>query len=221
VTPGRIGILLLVVSWSAAAAGAQTVTAGASVSWAEHRVNAGFGVERSSGLLGAGQVVLALPPRVELVARAGAGTLERDSANAQDRHAAEIGADARYRPLSWLWLETGVATRTYSAPIAVQRWTSVRLGAEARIPFYGHRAEAVGRLLFMPLDDATGIDQPDLAVTAAAGVEYRLGAVGLALLYGLERYDFPAQGGVARVEQLSALTLRASARVLTFSSPGP
>jgi len=219
VTPGRLTALLLAAPCVAHTAAAQVVTAAASVSFTEHRVDAGYGVERSSGVLGGGRVTLGLPPRVELDVTAVAGTLERDSANAEDRHLAELGLDARYRPLSWLWLETGVATRTYSASIAVQRWTSLRLGAQARIPFFGRRAEAVGRLLFLPLVEVTGLEQPELAITASAGVEYRFGPVAAGLFYSLERYDFPAQDGVARAEQLSALTLRASARVLPFSSP--
>lgn len=217
-TRGRFAALLLAAPCAAQTGAAQVLTAAASVSSAEHRVDAGFGVERSSGVLGGGGVTLGLPPRVELAVTAGAGTLERDSANAEDRHMAELGFDARYRPLSWLWLETGVATRTYSASIAVQRWTSLRLGAQARVPFFGHRAQAVGRLLFLPLVDVTGLEQPELAVTAAAGVAYRFGPVAAALSYSLERYDFPARDGVARLEQLSALTLLVSARVLPLSS---
>jgi len=219
VTPGRLAALLLAAPCAARVGDAQVLTAAAWVSLAEHRVDAGFGVERSSGVLGGGRVTLGLPPRVELDITATAGTLEPDSANAEQRHVAEVGVDARYRPLSWLWVATGVATRTYSAPIAVQRWTSLRLGAEARVPFFGGRAEALGRLLFLPLVDVTGLEQPELAITAAAGVEYRFGPVGAGLFYSLERFDFPAQDGVARAEQLSALTLRASARVLPFSSP--
>lgn len=218
-TPGRLAALLLAAPSAANTGAAQVLTAAASVSSVEHRVDAGYGVERSSGLLGGGRVTLGLPPRVELDFTAVAGNLERDSANAEDRHVAEIGFDARYRPLTWLWFETGMATRTYSAPIAVQRWTSLRLGAEARVPFFGGRAEGVGRLLFLPLVTVTGVEQPELAITAAAGVQYRLGPVAAGLFYSLERYDFPAQDGVTRAEQLSALTLRASARLLPFSSP--
>ena len=218
-TPGRLIVFFLAAPCTAEMGAAQVLTAAASVSSAEHRVDAGIGVERSSGLLGGGRVTLGLPPRVELDFTATAGTLERDSANAEERHLAEVGFDARYRPLSWLWFETGVATRTYSAPIAVQRWTSLRLGAAARVPFFGDRAEAVGRLLFLPLVAVTGLEQPELAITAAAGIEYRLGPVAAGLFYSLERYDFPAQNGVTRFEQLSALTLRASARVLPFSGP--
>lgn len=197
---------------------AQVVSAAGFVSSVEHRVDAGYGVERSSGVLGSAQVSVGLPPRVELSLMAGAGSLERDSVNAEDRDIAEIRVDARYRTLPWLWLETGVATRTYSAPIAVQRWTSLRLGAEARLPFFGGRAEGVGRLLFLPLVAVTGLDQPELALTAAAGIEYHVGPVAAGLFYSLERYDFPVRDGIARAEQLSALTLRASAQLFNFAS---
>ena len=44
---------------------------------------------------------------------------------------------------------------------------------------------------------------------AAAGMEYRRGRASLALLYGVERYRFPAGAGPARREELAALTLKA------------
>ncbi len=218
-TPGRLTALLLAAPCVARGGAAQVLTAAASVSSAEHRVDAGYGVERSSGLLGGGRVTLGLPPRVELDVTAAAGTLERDSTNAEERHLAEVGVGARYRPLPWLWLETGVAARTYTAPVAVQRWTSLRLGAEARVPFFGGRAEGIGRLLFLPLVAVTGLEQPDLAISAAAGVEYRFGPVGAGLFYSLERYDFPAQDGVARLEQMSTLTVSVRARLFTVAAP--
>jgi hypothetical protein len=197
---------------------AQVLSAAGFLSSADHRVEAGFGLERSSGWIGGARVTVGLQPRVEIDVTALAGALERDSANAEDRGVAEIRLDARYRTLSWLWLETGVGTRTYSAPIAVQRWTALRLGAEARVPFFGDRAEGVSRLLLLPLVSVTGLDQPELALTAAAGIEYRFGPVMAGVFYWLERYDFPVQDAVARAEQLSGLLVRASARVLSFRS---
>ena len=217
-TASRVAACLAAALGTVGGAAAQDVALAGFVSSVEHRVDAGFGVERSSGLVGGARVTVGLPPRVELALTASAGPLERDSANAEDRDVAEIRLDARYHTLSWLWLETGVATRTYSAPIAVQRWTTLRLGAEARVPFLGDRAEGVGRLLFLPLVSVTGVDQPELALTAAAGVEYRLGPVLAGVFYWLERYDFPVQDEIARVEQLSGLMVRASARVLRFNS---
>lgn len=215
---GGIAAVLLVAAGAGRGAGAQVLTAAAFVSSAEHRVDAGFGVERSSGLLGGGRVSVSLPPRVSLALTAGSGSLERDSTNAEERRVAEIGLDARYRTLPWLWLETGVVTRTYAALIATQRWTSMRLGAEARVPFMGGRVEGLGRLLFLPVVSVTGLDQPDLAVAAGAGLAYRVGPVTAELSYAVERYDFPARDGIPRAEQLSTLTVSAAARLFGLGS---
>jgi len=59
-----------------------------------------------------------------------------------------------------------------------------------------------------PVVSVTGLPRPDVALTAAAGVEYRSGSVTSGLFYGLERYDFPPSGGTRRFEQVNTLTFR-------------
>ncbi len=51
-----------------------------------------------------------------------------------------------------------------------------------------------------------------IALTAAAGIEYRSGVVTGGLFYGLERYDFPDRGAGRRLEQVSTLTIRFGVR---------
>ncbi len=52
-----------------------------------------------------------------------------------------------------------------------------------------------------------------MAFRAATGLEYRIRTTTLGVEYSLERYDFPAEAGVRRLEQLSALTLRLELRL--------
>ncbi|HEY6852998.1 MAG TPA: hypothetical protein VI139_02025, partial [Gemmatimonadales bacterium] len=63
-----------------------------------------------------------------------------------------------------------------------------------------------------PTVSVTGFSRPNTAFAAAAGTEYDISRWSLAVLYELERYDFPPQSGMKRFEQMSALTVRASFR---------
>lgn len=212
----RIPFVLAAAIGQVATARAQTLTVAGLVGASEHRVDVGFEVERSSGLVGGGRISVVFPPRVTLRVTALAGRLERDSANADDRDVADVGFDAGYRALSWLTFVTGVRTRTYTAPIARQRWTSLQLGAEARIPLLDGAIEGVGRFLLLPLVSVSDLDQPELAFTTGAGIDYHVGAVAVGLRYALERYDFAARQGVARREQLSSLRLELSLPLVRF-----
>src|SRR3989454_10673485 len=64
----------------------------------------------------------------------------------------------------------------------------------------------------LPVVSVNGLPRPDVALTAAAGIEYRSGVVTGGLFYGVERYDFPDRGAGRRLEQVSTLTLRFGAR---------
>src|SRR5207247_9400533 len=70
----------------------------------------------------------------------------------------------------------------------------------------------VVRAGLLPVVSVNGLPRPDVALTAAAGIEYRSGVVTGGLFYGLERYDFPDRGAGRRLEQVSTLTIRFGAR---------
>lgn len=213
----RALLMLAVVTGSCAGMlGAQSVAGAAFVSLTEHRVDAGYGVERVSGPLGGASITLLIPPRVALRVATVGGSLTHDTEGAEDRDVGEVRIEACYRTLSWLTLEAGAATRTYTAPIAGQRWTMLQIGAEVRVPILDGRVDALGRFSLLPLVSVTGLEQPELALAASAGVEYHLGPVTAGLLYALERYDFPARDGIARLEQLTGLVARLSATVVRF-----
>jgi hypothetical protein len=86
------------------------------------------------------------------------------------------------------------------------------LGAELRVPFAANRARGVVRGGWRPAVTVSGLSRPSTAFVAAAGTEYDVSRFSFAILYELERYDFPPQGGMKRFEQLSALTVQASLR---------
>jgi len=161
-------------------------------------------------------VRVTFPPHVHLQVAAFGGRLKADGGDAEDRDVAEIGVDAGYRTLPWLTLAAGVTTRTYTSPLARQRWTALRIGAEARLGLLDGRVEGIGQFVLLPVVAVSGLDQPDLAYSTAAGIEYHVGPLGVGLCYALERYDFPTRDGVSRDEQLSSLQLYASARLVRF-----
>jgi len=84
----------------------------------------------------------------------------------------------------------------------------VEVGAEARLDFATSPMRGVLRGGLFPVVSVTGLPRPDVALTAAAGVEYRSGSVTSGLFYGLERYDFPPSGATRRLEQVNTLTFR-------------
>ncbi|HYU08443.1 MAG TPA: hypothetical protein VEK77_03575 [Gemmatimonadales bacterium] len=173
----------------------------------DHRVDAGLGVERATGLLvgGAtrlryGGIALTLSGETgHLTAVQGSGGIDRD--------VSQIGAVAQFAPLSWLTLESGVTLRSFGTVLARQRWTLVRAGAEARIPLSGETFWAVGHAHLLPVVSVNELPNAASAFDAGTGLAYRRGRLLLELTYTLERCDFPSQGSTRRSEQLGTLAL--------------
>jgi len=197
----------------AAPAGAQrALTVAPFASLAEHRVDAGFGVERSLGPIVGGVGTLRVGPRLEVALRAVGGRLI-GSTGVLDRDVGELGVEASVITLPWLALQAGAARRAYSTKLGRQTWTLVSLGGTARMAFAGDAIHSVWRAALLPAVSASGLTDPDVAFRAATGLEYRVRTTTLMVEYSLERYDFPAEAGVRRLEQLSALTLRLELRL--------
>ena len=191
----------------AAPAGAQRAwTVAPFASLAEHRVDAGFGVERSLGPMLGGLGTLRFGPRLDVAVRALGGRLI-GSTGVLDRDVGELGVEASVGTVPWLALQAGVARRAYSTKLGRQTWTLVGLGARARMAFAGDAIHSVWRAALLPTVSASGLRGPDTAFRAATGLEYRVRSTTLCVEYSLERYDFPAEAGVRRLEQLAALTL--------------
>ncbi len=186
----------------------RALTGSAFVSLAEHRVQAGFGVERvSGGLLGL-KASLRVRSQVNVAVRVEGGSLKASDSGVFDRDVGEIGVDARVSAARWLELQTGVARRVYSTVLARQAWTLVAAGAGVRLGLVGDAVHGLASASWLPVTSVSGLPRPDLAFRAATGLEYSRAGLTFGLAYSLERYDFPAQGTVRRLEQLSALTFQ-------------
>ncbi len=212
VAVGALAFCLVV--GGAAPARAQVAVQGSAVaSLAEHRVDAGHGVEKASGTLFGGEARLFVGSRVELFVHAAGGQLTADSANAEDRDVAEGEVRLSVVTVPWLALHAGFSARSFATDLARQRWTAARFGGEVRLDFVGGGITGILRGEILPSVSVSGLDRPSHAYAAGAGLEWRLGVVALGLRYDFERYDFPAAAGVARREQFSTLTAQAGVRL--------
>lgn len=184
------------------------VTAGASVSLAEHRVTAGAGLERSSGTLFGVWATTVLPwEMIQARASLRAGSLGAHERSAIDRDVGELSLGASLPLNAWLGLDAGIVVRRYESAVAAQRW------AWAQIGVHGHRAllddalDLSAGLVIMPFASVSGISRPDLAVGAHSVIGYRVGRLTATMRYGLERFDFSARDAARRLEELSSLEL--------------
>ena len=200
------GVIAGAILSAAPAAAQRALTVAPLVSLAEHRVDAGFGVERSLGPILGGVGTVRFSPRVTVAVHALGGSLF-GSQGVLDRDVGELGVEASVITVPWLALEAGATRRAYSTKLGRQTWTLVGLGATARMAFAGNAIHGVWRVALLPAVSASGLRGPDRAFRAATGLAYRVRTTTLGVEYSLERYDFPAAAGVRRLEQLSALTL--------------
>jgi hypothetical protein len=199
---------LLVLALAPATGIAQITLSGtAAAALVEHQVDIGYGVEESSGLLLSAEGAVGLS-RLEILIRAAGGSLSTTGAGAENRDVGEVGIQASVVPTPWLAIQGGASSRTYTTAIARQRWTSVAVGAEARLDFATSPMRGVLRGAVFPFVSVTGLPGPEVALTAAAGIEYRSGSLTSGLFYGRERYDFPPSGATRRLEQVNTLTFR-------------
>ena len=181
--------------------GVVTVTHG------DHRVDAGLGVERATGLLAGGAARLRFHSiAVSLSGETGHLTAVPGSGGV-DRDVAQVGATAQFTPLPWLVLESGVTLRSFGTVVARQRWTLLRAGAQARVPLSGETFWVLGQAHLLPLVRVNGLPNAATAFDAGTGLAYQRGRIMFALTYTLERCDFPSQGSTRRSEQLGTLAL--------------
>ncbi len=174
-----------------------------------HRVDAGYGVEPSNGVVAGGEVAVGVGDRLTVRLLTQTGSLHADAPGAIDRDVAEVGVQVEVVALHWLALEAGARRRTYSTILARQRWTMVNVGAEARLPFSETGMNGIVRGALLPGVWVNGLERPDLSFAVASGMEYRRGRASVAVLYYLERYRFPTAATVERREQIAALALKA------------
>jgi hypothetical protein len=202
-------VVILALATSAAPASAQWTVRGTGLaSIVQHRVDAGYGVEPSSGVVGGSEVTVGAGERFTVGLVAQAGSLKPQAPGAIARDVAEVAARLDAVTLPWLTVQVGAGHRTYSTLLARQTWTTITVGAEGRLAFSESGVSGTVRGAILPGVWVRGLDRPDLAFTGAAGMEYRPGHAIVALVYGLERYRFPTGAGAERREQTAALTLK-------------
>jgi len=202
----RLVFPLLLLPVMAAAQGVE-FSGAVTLQHADHRVDAGLGVERATGLLAGGaarlrfrSIAVALSGETgHLTAVPGSGGVDRD--------VAQVGATAQFTPLPWLVLESGVTLRSFGTVVARQRWTLLRAGAQARVPLSGETFWVLGHAHLLPIVRVNGLPDAATAFDAGTGLAYQRGRIVFALTFTLERCDFPSQGSTRRSEQLGTLAL--------------
>jgi len=202
------GLALLLLPFGRAA-GQERWTAATRLTFTEHRVDAGFGTERFSGL-GLGVDGSRRFGRLTVGIAAQGTHLAARRSSELDRRLGEVGATFNLTVGPWWGFYGGLSARSVASDAARQHWLLGRVGIEARPSFTGVHAHAIGRLGLMPIATLTGLSSAAPAVDGAVGVDYAVGDVRLAVLYGVERFTFPALNGIRRSEQFSALSLRAA-----------
>ncbi len=201
---------------SAGAQGRLTLPAGA-VSFvsavADHRVDAGFGYERSTGPLFGAQIDLEPTDRMTLTLRALGGTLEAQTPAAESRGLGEVMLSTRIDVLPWLRGTAAALTRSYDGALARQRWSELSVGGEGHLALVDGLVDGSIGFALAPLVQVSGQQGPDLSVAGSARLRHSGERLDLAIGYTLERYDFATSAGVSRVEEISMLVFRAGLRI--------
>lgn len=179
---------------------------------ADHRVDAGLGIERSSGPVFGGRVDGELQRGASLAVRAFGGTLDSRTPSAETRELAQLDATARLRVLPWLDASVAGTVRSYRSSLARQRWSQLALGVESGFPVAGDIHGTVGAVL-IPFARVSGHAPPDLALGGMTGLRWHGDRLDLALSYMQERYDFPRTARGERLEEQGMLVLGAGYRL--------
>jgi hypothetical protein len=188
-------------------AGAQrVVAASAALTFADHRLDAGFGVERRHGTVPGAGISVLFNPRLTVDVRARGGSLPADNAEMFDRKLGELTIDTRFKAIDWLTVEGGLMTRSFSNLLGGQRWFLLRTGVEGRMTMFSGAGGGILRASYAPLVRVGGL-RTELALSAGAGLEYQMGPARGRVLFEVERYRFvPVGSTTRRHEQFSNLT---------------
>jgi len=179
----------------------------------EQRVDAGFGLERFSGVGLGLEVERRLGSRFTVGLRGQGATVQPDAEGDLDRRIGEAELSAGLTIAPWWGFYGGVTRRAVANDAGTQQWVLAKLGAELRPAFSGNRFRAFGRLGMIPVTSVSGLSSSSLAFDGAVGMDYDRNRVALRLAYALERFAFSSSNGTRREEQLSTLTFRAGIRL--------
>jgi hypothetical protein len=209
-------LVVLLGAGASVAAAQERAAAAASLSLLEHRVNlgGGSGVQRAFGPVVGIQGTYLVTPWLEASAGARVGHLSARTPYAEARDVGEVGFGASVLASPSLAFTGAVQVRSYAGTFGTQRWTSLSVGAEERLEFIGGALHAVFRGAFVPLVSVSGgVAGPNVAVSVGSGLEWTRGKWSGAVVYTLERYDFPERDSARRLEQLGGLTIRVGLRL--------
>jgi hypothetical protein len=187
-------------------------TASAVTGFIDHRVDAGLGVERSSGPVFGGALDMDLIRGTSASLRAIAGTLDPRTGPAETRTVAQVDATGRLHVLSWLDATMRGTMRSYRSDLARQKWSQVALALEGIFPIAGKVEGSFGAIL-IPYTRVSGHTPPDLALGGSTGLRWRADRLDIGLSYQQERYDFPGTARGERLEEQGMLMLRAGYRL--------
>ena len=209
--------LIVAAAWIAALASTadaqRTYTTFASGSVVEQRVRLDSEVERvGGGVWGAG-VDVSMSDWLSLRGSIAGGNLSARTLDAERRSLTESELAVILTPDDWIALDATAVVRTMQTTLATQRWVELRTGGALGMDIIEGMVRGTVRLSISPAVSVSGHPSPDLALGVGTGLEFTSGRLRTNLDYGLDRYDFPAEGGERRLEQLSALTVRVSWRV--------
>jgi hypothetical protein len=201
-------IAVTIIASATRVAGQTSIEGGVHLGFADHRVLYAGALVPASGVTLGGSLRLRLRDRLDLRAEARGGRLGASAVTTLDDHdIAEIDLLVGWNVRPWLALHAGPVVRSFSNAVARQHWTAFRLGGEAHIPLAFENLQGMVRGYWSPIVHVTGLANPDLALAAGAGVEWRGRRLGVRAVYALEREDFGSSSGTRRLEELSSFQL--------------
>jgi hypothetical protein len=220
VIPLVVGALVgLVCLAGAGRVGAQEIRAEVIGELVEHRMTSGPQLQRELGFAFGAAVWAPVLSWIELRGQLLGGALAAKTTATDDRRFGELDLSATVVPFDWLAFEVGGGSRAFTGPLGRQRWVTMRAGSELRLAFLDGRVHGMIGGALIPVVAVSGVESPSVAVLGRTGISYRHRDLSAAIVYEIERYDFPAEGASRRLEQVSSVAARVGVRVPEFSWP--
>ena len=185
----------------------------------EHRMTGGPQLERELGFAFGAAVWAPVMSWMEARAQLLGGALAAKTSATDDRRFGELDLSATVLPYEWLAFEVGGGSRAFSGPLGRQRWITMRVGGELRLAFVDGRVRGTVGGALIPVVAVSGVESPSVSVLGRTGIVYRHRDLSAAIVYEIERYDFPAEGATRRLEQVSSVAARVGVRVPEFKWP--
>ena len=172
-------------------------------------------VEKRSGLLFGGRVLVAPFRRLNLAGNFRIGTLTADASTpAEDMRLTEVEGMLTFSPATWLSLQGGATLRGQGTDVATQHWQFVTASVLLHPRLIGDNFRTIAGFSIIPVgslkESKDGPTRPmEASLAGEAGLEFNTGFFNAALLYHSERLSFPAEDTAnQRVDRFSMLRVR-------------